>query len=101
MRVPIGEATILQADLDSFYASARTAMRGPPRLRVLSRRHHRTDDRVCAMYRYEYDTEVNKGSINMRSLSSNLNKRGSEGWRLAHAFQEGGNTVLIYERPVG
>lgn len=52
------------------------------------------------MYRYEYDTEVNKGSINMRSLASNLNKRGSEGWRLAQAFQEGGNTILIFERPL-
>ena len=51
--------------------------------------------------RYEYDTEVNKGSINMRALASTLNKRGSEGWRLAQAFQEGGNTILIYERPIG
>lgn len=53
------------------------------------------------MQRYEYDTEVNKGSINMRSLASTLNKRGSEGWRLAQAFQEGGNTILIYERVAG
>jgi hypothetical protein len=53
------------------------------------------------MARFEYDTEVNKGSINMRSLASALNKRGAEGWRLAHAFQESGNTILIYERVAG
>lgn len=52
------------------------------------------------MTRYEYDTEVNKGSINMRSLSSTLNKRGGEGWRLKQAFEEGGNTILIFERPI-
>lgn len=53
------------------------------------------------MPRFEYDTEVNKGSINMRSLASTLNKRGAEGWRMAQAFQESGNTILIFERVLG
>lgn len=48
--------------------------------------------------RYEYDTQVNKGDINMRSLRGDLNKRGADGWRLSQAFQENGNTILIYER---
>ncbi len=50
--------------------------------------------------RYEYDTQVNKGDINMRSLASDLNARGGDGWRLAHVYSQGGNTILIYERAV-
>lgn len=50
--------------------------------------------------RYEYDTEVNKGDINMRALRSNLNKRGGDGWRLCQAYAEKDNTILIYERPI-
>ena len=38
------------------------------------------------MYRYEYLTEVNKGSINMRSFTNDLNKKGTDGWRLAHVY---------------
>ncbi len=50
------------------------------------------------MYRYEYHTEVNKGSINMRSFANDLNQRGAEGWRLAHVFEQGGNTITVFER---
>ena len=50
--------------------------------------------------RWEYDTEVNKGSINMGQLKDKLNKRGKDGWRLAHAFSQEANTVLIFEREV-
>lgn len=52
------------------------------------------------MMRYQYDTQVNRGDINMRSLASDLNQRGEDGWRLAHVYSQGGNTILIYERPV-
>jgi hypothetical protein len=52
------------------------------------------------MYRYEYQTEVNKGSINMRSWSSDLSKKGADGWRLAHVFEQSGNTVMVFERAV-
>ncbi len=48
--------------------------------------------------RFEYDTQVNKGSISMGQLKDNLNKRGEDGWRLAQAFVHEGNTVLIFER---
>ncbi|QYG94988.1 hypothetical protein HC251_22845 [Iamia sp. SCSIO 61187] len=52
------------------------------------------------MYRYEYHAEVNKGSINMRSLTGDLNKKGADGWRLAHVYSQDGNTILIFERAV-
>lgn len=45
-----------------------------------------------------YDTEVNKGSINMGSLARHLTDRESKGWRLQHIFEQHGNTVLIYEK---
>jgi hypothetical protein len=48
--------------------------------------------------RFEYDTEVNRGSISMGQLKDNLNNRGKDGWRLCQAFVQEGNTVLIFER---
>jgi hypothetical protein len=45
-----------------------------------------------------YDTEVNKGSINMGHLARHLNDRQSKGWRLDHIFEQDGNTVLIFEK---
>jgi hypothetical protein len=48
--------------------------------------------------RFEYDTEVNRGSISMGQLKDNLNNRGKDGWRLVQAFVQEGNTVLIFER---
>lgn len=50
--------------------------------------------------RYEYDTEVNKGSLSVSQLKDNLNKRGKDGWRLTQAFVQDGNTVFVYERQV-
>jgi hypothetical protein len=50
------------------------------------------------MHRFEYYTEVNKGSINMRSFTGDLNKKGGEGWRLAHVFEQAGNTITVFER---
>ena len=45
-----------------------------------------------------YQTEVNKGDVNMRALESDLNQRYEDGWRLAHVFEQGGNVVFIWER---
>jgi hypothetical protein len=42
-------------------------------------------------------TEVNKGSINMRSWSKDLNDMYRKGYRLAHVFQQEGNTVQVFE----
>lgn len=45
-----------------------------------------------------YDTEVNKGSLNMGSFKRNLNSRWDDGWKLSHVFEQDGNTVMVWER---
>ena len=45
-----------------------------------------------------YEASVNKGDINMRSLTDELNDRYEAGWRLAHVVEQGGNTLFIWER---
>ena len=45
-----------------------------------------------------YEAEVNRGDLNMRSFSDTLNDRWRDGWRLAHIFEQGGNTVMVWER---
>ena len=49
---------------------------------------------------FEYDTAVNKGSTNMKAFAAVLNERARAGWRLHTAFEQDGNTVTIFERPV-
>lgn len=44
-----------------------------------------------------YITEVNKGSISVKMLGPKLNQMRQNGYRLAHVFEQHGNTVLIYE----
>jgi hypothetical protein len=44
-----------------------------------------------------YRTEVNKDSINMRAWSRHLNDQYQRGYRLAHVFEQDGNTVQVYE----
>jgi hypothetical protein len=45
-----------------------------------------------------YETEVNRGDINMSGFERDLNDRYEQGWKLAHVFSEGGNTIMIWER---
>lgn len=45
-----------------------------------------------------YETEVNKGDLNMRAFQRRLNERHEQGWKLAHIFSQGGNTITIWER---
>lgn len=45
-----------------------------------------------------YDAVVNKKSINMAVLTSQLNQRWKQGWRLAHVYEQAGNSVMIFER---
>ena len=45
-----------------------------------------------------YDTEVNRGDLNMGALARNLNDRYEKGWALHTIFEKEGNTVIIYER---
>jgi hypothetical protein len=47
---------------------------------------------------FEYMTDVNKNSINMRHWANKLNQLGAQGWRLMHVFEQDGNTVMVYER---
>lgn len=44
-----------------------------------------------------YVTEVNKGDINMRHWQAHLNSMHQKGYRLAHVFMQGGNTISVFE----
>lgn len=44
-----------------------------------------------------YQTEVNKGSIRMQTWEGHLNEMYQGGYRLAHVFEQDGNTVQVYE----
>lgn len=46
----------------------------------------------------QYMTEVNKGSVNMSTLTDLLNKRHEDGWRLHTMFEQKGNVVLVFEQ---
>jgi hypothetical protein len=48
-----------------------------------------------------YEATVNRGDLSVRSLTDELNDRWGKGWKLANAFEQGGNTVLIWERTQG
>ena len=45
-----------------------------------------------------YEATVNKGDINMRGLTDEMNDRFENGWRLAHVVEQSGNTLFIWER---
>lgn len=51
----------------------------------------------CPDVMNHYDTEVNKGSINMAAWKQSLNRRYQQGYRLAHVYSQDGNTVLVFE----
>ena len=44
-----------------------------------------------------YVTEVNKGSLNMGRWQGRLNEMHQGGYRLAHVFEQDGNTVQVFE----
>jgi hypothetical protein len=44
-----------------------------------------------------YDTEVNRGSINMLALKGMLTQRYRNGYRLAHIYEQDKNTVMVFE----
>ena len=45
-----------------------------------------------------YDVEVNKRGLSVKALTKTLNQRWENGWRLAHLFEQRGNTVLVFEK---
>jgi hypothetical protein len=56
----------------------------------------RGDTMNCPDPKNHYQTDVNKGDLNMRSWQGNLNEQYERGYVLAHVFEQGGNTVLVY-----
>jgi hypothetical protein len=46
----------------------------------------------------QYMTEVNKGSVNMSTLTDKLNSKYEAGWRLHTMLEQDGNTVCVFER---
>jgi hypothetical protein len=52
---------------------------------------------ACPLPSSHYVTEVNKGSINMTTWGIHLNQMYAGGYRLAHSFEQDGNTVQVYE----
>ena len=51
----------------------------------------------CPDSKNHYATEVNKGSLNMRSWQGHLNDMYGQGYRLAHVFEQDKNTVQVFE----
>ena len=50
----------------------------------------------------QYLVEVNKNDLNVRAMTAHLNSKWKDGWRLAHVFEQNGNTVTVFERrPAG
>ena len=45
-----------------------------------------------------YEIEVNEGSVNMKKFSSAANDRHANGYRMAHVFQQEGNTIVVWEK---
>jgi hypothetical protein len=45
-----------------------------------------------------YEVEVNRGDLSTGSLTRDLNKRHAQGWKLAHIFEQAGNTVMVFEK---
>lgn len=45
-----------------------------------------------------YDCEVNRGDLSMHWFKDTLNDRWKDGWKLAQAFEQAGNTVVVWER---
>lgn len=45
-----------------------------------------------------YQVEVNKKRVNVGALTTTLNERWDNGWRLAHILEQRGNTVMVFEK---
>ena len=45
-----------------------------------------------------YQVDVNKRGLSVAALTKTLNDRWANGWRLAHMFEQRGNTVLVFEK---
>jgi len=52
---------------------------------------------MCPDPRTHYETTVNKGSMSAMMMTGHLNVQYAKGYRLAHAFEQNGNTVTVFE----
>ncbi len=64
---------------------ARTDSKAQARDRALERGDH-------------YVTRVNKNRLDMERFTDDLNQWWDAGFRLAHVFEQQGNTVMVFER---
>jgi|tagenome__1003787_1003787.scaffolds.fasta_scaffold12538693_2 hypothetical protein len=45
-----------------------------------------------------YAVEMNKGDLSMHWMRDTLNDRARDGWSFVQAYEQNGNTILIFER---
>lgn len=45
-----------------------------------------------------YEVTVNEKDLNVRNYGNECNDRWRDGWRLAHVFEQHGNTISVWER---
>ncbi len=55
-------------------------------------------DAIAEAEAMHYQVEVNKRGLSVTALTKALNERWANGWRLAHVFEQRGNTVLVFEK---
>ncbi len=53
---------------------------------------------IAELEAMHYLVEVNKRGLSVSSLTTTLNERWENGWRLAHIIEQRGNTVLVFEK---
>lgn len=53
---------------------------------------------IAELEAMHYLVEVNKRGLSVGSLTTTLNQRWENGWRLAHIVEQRGNTVLVFEK---
>ena len=60
--------------------------------------HSAAADAIAEAEALHYQVEVNKRGLSVTALTKTLNERWANGWRLAHVFEQRGNTVLVFEK---
>lgn len=53
---------------------------------------------IAELEALHYLVEVNKRGLSVNALTTTLNERWENGWRLAHMLEQRGNTVLVFEK---
>ena len=53
---------------------------------------------IAELEAMHYLVEVNKRGLSVSALTTTLNERWENGWRLAHMLEQRGNTVLVFEK---